>query len=339
MKKILIAVLMLMMVSVPVLACECECNQCPTHDPGVNLFQPPDDKDAITCPSVCGRVPGSLKYDGESMSIVCPCTGTGFDCTPPKGQKLIPWFLCDCDMFDELEVKEPLGVVIEILTPGVKFYTQAGINPEAIEIYGFKSEADYCDGDSSNYQELPYHFDDGDRETVLVTKARRNLFKSGQLYLGICIPALEIDQRIVPLNTVVKVRISLYRNKYICGVSCGAEVCPCIAPVAFLGCFECCSISGYLPVGEGWWAGVAVTNISNKESMVILSFANATGKQIKILTLAPNEVRTFTPDQIGVVLDEPSYVAAKATTNIKLVTFGGCAQGVYALPGTPCGCQ
>ena len=339
MKKILIAVLMLMMVSVPVLACECECNQCPTHDPGVNLFQPPSDKDVISCPNVCGRVPGSLKYDGESMSVVCPCTGEGFDCAQPKGQKLIPWFLCDCDKFAELENKEKLGVVIEILTPGVKFYSEADISPESIDIYGFESEKDFCDNERSNHVNLEFNYDDGDRRTVIVTKASRHLFDHEQLYLGICLPAIEIDQRIVPLNTIVKIRISIYQDKYICGYECGAEVCPCIAPVAFLGCFECCSISGYLPVAEGWWAGIAVTNISNKESMVILSFANATGKQIKVITLAPNEVRTFTPDQIGVVLDGPSYVAAKATTNIKLVTFGGCAAGVYAVPGTPCGCQ
>jgi hypothetical protein len=338
MKKILIAVLMLMMVGVPVLACECTCG-CPTHDPGANLFQPPDDKDAITCPTVCGRVPGSLKYDGESMSVVCPCTGEGFDCAKPKGQKLIPWFLCDCDKFSELENKEKLGVVIEILTPGCKFYSEAGITPESMDIYGFESEKDFCNNNSSNVVSLGYAYDDGDRRTVIVTKASRHLFDHEQLYLGVCLPAIEIDQRIVPINTMVKIRISVYRDKYICGYECGAEVCPCIAPVAFLGCFTCCSVSSYLTCDSNWWNGIAISNLENKNSMVILVFSSINGKQIKVLTLKPLEVRTFLPSQIGVTIDANSSLAIKSTTNTKLVTFGGGEQGIYAVTGEPCYCQ
>jgi hypothetical protein len=336
MKKVLMVVLLIMFLAVPVMACECQ--MCPTADNGINLFQAPTDKDAITCPRVCGRSVGSIKYDGESLSVVCPCTGAGFDCAQPKGQKLIPWFLCDCDMFDELEVKEPIGIVVEILTPGVRFYTDASIEAPAIDVYGFESEENYCDGEYSNAVSLPYHFDDGDRKDVLITNARRNLFQSGQLYLGICIPPIVIDQRIVPINTVVKVRISLYRNKYICGVACGAEICPCIAPVAFLGCFQCCSISSYLPCDEGWWNGVALTNITTKESLAVMAFVGKSGAQVKIMKLAPGEVKTFTPESIGVTVEENMFMAVKATTSIKLVTFGGCDAGVYALPGTPCGC-
>ena len=338
MKKIFMLVVMIMMVASPILACECACF-CPTHDPGANLFQAPNDKDMITCPNVCGRVPGSLKYDGESMSVVCPCTGTGFDCAKPKGQKLIPWFLCDCDKFAELENKEKLGVVIEILTPGVKFYSEASIEPEALDIYGFESEKDYCKGEDSNLVSLKYHYDDGDRRTVIVTNASRHLFNHEQLYLGICLPAIEIDQRIVPINTMVKIRISVYRDKYICGYECGAEICPVVCPVAFLGCFTCCSVSSYLTCDPAWWTGVAITNLENVESMVILSFTSINGKQIKVLTLAPGEVRTFIPSQIGVNITANTSLAIKSTTNTKLVTFGGGAQGIYTIMGTPCYCE
>jgi hypothetical protein len=339
MKKLIFAVLALVLLAAPVLACECT-PMCPTVDNGVNLFQAPTDKDVITCPNVCGRVPGSIKYDGKSLTVVCPCTGEGFDCTKPRGQKLIPWFLCDCDMFDELEVKEPIGIAIEILTPGVKFYSQASIHNPAIDVWGFKSEKDYCKGPefSSNYTSLPYHFDDGARRDVLITNAKRNLFRSGQLYLGICIPAIEIDQRIVPINTMIKIRISLYRNKYICGVSCGAEICPCIAPVAFLGCFQCCAVSSYIVADDAWWNGVALTNISSKKSLVVMAFVGKSGKQLRLMNLDPGEVKTFIPADLGVTIDENMFLAVKATTSIKLVTFGGCDAGVFALPGTPCGC-
>ena len=56
------------------------------------------------------------------------------------------------------------------------------------------------------------------------------------------------------------------------------------------------------------------------------------------MKLAPGEVKTFTPESIGVTVEENMFMAVKATTSIKLVTFGGCDAGVYALPGTPCGC-
>jgi len=337
-KLILLFVLAFAMIAGPVFACECTCG-CPTNNMGLNLFQPPTDKDINPCPNVCGRVPGSLKYDGESLSVVCPCTGEGFDCAPPRGQKLIPWFLCDCDAFSELLNNEKLGVVIEIITPGAKFYSNASIGTPSIGIYGFESEEDFCDGTESNYVNLPYHYDDGVRRTILVSNASRNLFQHEQLYLGICIPPIEIDQAVVPINTPVKIRISIYRDKYICGYECGAELCPVECVVAYLGCFQCCQQLPYLPC-DPYWAGVVLTNLdAANESMVIMAFVNAEGRQIKIIDLAPGEVKTFTPASIGVTLNGPTWAVLKATTPVTSCVFGGDASGVFALPSEACGCK
>ena len=70
MKKLLMVVLLIMFLAVPVMACECQ--MCPTADNGINLFQAPTDKDAITCPRVCGRSVGSVKYDvGCEYKSIC----------------------------------------------------------------------------------------------------------------------------------------------------------------------------------------------------------------------------------------------------------------------------
>jgi hypothetical protein len=263
-------------------------------------------------------------------------TGDGF-CKKPD--PCLRWLLCNCDAADEIEVNGKYGITIEIMTRGVSFESMASVNPPQITMREYEKEEDMCGDIGPIERQLDYHFS-GDGNTVLVTNSYRRLFQRNSLYISICdLPRLVVDNRIVPYGTPIILRLGLYDGTIVCQPDC-SRMCECNAVVAIAACqSDCCAVLSYLPIGGGWWAGIAITNLDPKhEGSCSVAFVSDQEQVIKTYRLDPASIKTI---NVGSVVDGASaFAVIKSSFPMRAVSFGGDGTSAFALPSTGCGsCQ
>ena len=342
-KLILLFVLMFAMLAGPVFACgnnvctgDCHVKpDCPTQPDVWGVFFPTTDKDVASCGNVCGNAIGQYAWDGETVKALDLTTGEGF-CKAPA--KCLNWLLCNCDAADEIEVNGKYGITVEILTRGAKFESVASTGPPVITLAEYATQADLCAGDDAMTRDLKYHFTT-EEQTVIVTNAYRRLFQRNSLFISLCdLPRIIVDDRIIPYGTPIVLRLGLYDGSIVCQPTC-SRMCECTQVVAIAGCYdECCAVLSYLPMAEGWWAGIAITNLSAHDGSVAIAFVSDTEKKIKNFSVPAFGVKTILVN--NEVDGETAFAVLKSSFSMRAVSFGGDAIGFYALPATTCGsCQ
>jgi hypothetical protein len=299
------------------------------------MFMPTTDRDVNDCGNICGGAIGQYDWDGETVHTLDLTTGDGF-CKAPA--TCLHWLLCNCEAADEIEVNGKYGITIEVLTPGAKFESLASINPPTITLAEFETQVDMCTDGEPVTRELAYHFTSGD-QTVLVTNSYRRLFQRNNLYIALCdLPRIIVDDRIVPYGTAITLRIGLYDGRIVCQPNC-SRLCECTQVIAFAGCFdECCAIIPYLPLDPGWWAGIAITNISGHAGSCVVAYISDTQKVIKHYSVPAFGIKTI------LVNDEveglKTIAVIKSSFSMRAMGFAGDANGSHTVPATGCGaCQ
>jgi hypothetical protein len=310
-------------------------SDCPTN-PGVwGLFVPNENKEIGDCNLRCKEV-GQYDWDGESIMYLDMTTGAGF-CKAPD--TCLRWLLCNCDSADEIEVNGKYGITVEIVTRGVSFESVASVNPPQIVMREYEKEEDMCDDINPTEQRLDYHFS-GAGNTVIVTNAKRRLFKRNSLYISVCdLPRLVVDNRIVPYGEPIVLRLGLYDGTIVCQPDC-SRMCECNTVVAIAACqSDCCAVLSYLPIGAGWWAGVAITNLDPEHyGSCSVAFVSDQETKVKTYRLSPASIKII---NVGSVVDgDYAFAVIKSSFPMRAVSFGGDGASAFALPATGCGsCQ
>jgi len=345
MKKILFFTLMIFMLAVGTsfaAECECGCGGCggPIGLGGatvLNAYIPPID--APGCPNVCQDAPGAIDYDGESLSIFDYGTGEGYDCRKPKNNGCAVFPVCFCDKVDELEKDHEYGLVLEIMTPGAAFYSEASITPDVIRVSSYEGKDDICeDGSPSNVEYLDFIYDDV-RQTVIVTDTSSSLLNQ-DLYLGVSIPPIIVDQSVVSEGTIIEVRITLYDGEKVCAPYCTTPMCNCTIPVAVMACWnDCCATLSYLTTDQGWWSGIAITNISAHNSSVAITYISGSEKQIRVHQVAAGEVITISVSAEDLPF-ESCWAVLNSGFSMRALAILGDGNACYGYQATGCGaCQ
>jgi hypothetical protein len=342
MKKLGLLILLIFFIASPVFACgECDShtniNTSITDGNYSNSYIPPID--APGCPNVCQDLPGALDYDGKSLSIFNYVTGEGYDCRKPRNNGYAVFPVCFCDKVNELEKDHEYGLVLEILTPGAAWYSQASITPEYIAVRSFPDETRICeDREPSNVTYLSYLYDN-DRKTVIVTDTSANML-TNDLYLGVSIPPIVADQSVIPEGTVIKVRITLYDGELVCAPYCTEPLCNCTIPVAVMACWnDCCNVLPYFALGEGWWTGLAITNLSDHDGSVSVTYMQGDKLQMRVYKVKAREVKTIYVNGEDLPF---TNCWAQANSGFSMRTFvimgdGNQAYGYIGTTCSPCG--
>jgi hypothetical protein len=298
---------------------------------------PNENKEIGECNLQCSEQ-GQYDWDGESIMYLDLTTGDGF-CKKPD--TCLRWLLCNCRNADEIEVNGKYGIVVEILTRGVSFESVASVNPPQITMREYEKEEDMCDDINPIDQQLDYHFStSGGGNTVLITNAKRRLFKRNSLYISVCdLPRLVVDNRIVPYGAPIILRLGLYDGAIVCQPDC-SRLCECNQVVAIAACqSDCCAVLSYLPIGAGWWAGIAITNLDPEHpGSCSVAFVSDQEKVIKNYLLDPASIKII---NVGSVVDgDSAFAVIKSSFPMRAVSFGGDGATAFALPSTGCGsCQ
>ena len=292
--------------------------------------------DAPSCPNVCKNLPGAIDYDGESLSIFNYSTGEGYDCRKPKNNGCAVFPVCFCEKVDELEKDHEYGLVLEIMTPGAAWYDFASITPVNIGVTSYADEEDICEGnDPTNVTYLDYIYDN-DRKTVIVTDTSSTMLNQ-DLFLGVTIPPIVVDQSVVPEGTVIQVRITLFDGEKVCAPYCTTPLCNCTIPVAIMACWnDCCNVLPYMSIGAPWWSGIAITNISDHDGSVSVTYIQKDQKQMRVYKLEAGEVKTINVG--GEDLPFTScWAVVKSGFSMRTFVIMGDGQQAYGYLGTTCG--
>ena len=339
MKKLLCVLVLCMMLAAPMVYA---CGDAPPVPADVSLlFLPNNAKADLDCGIFCpGSKTGLVDWVGDKITTIDLDTGDGF-CRPTTPDGRLKWLLCNCDAADEIKVNGRYGFTIEILTPGVEFENLASIHNPTITFDEYNDKSDLCADIDPAEKTLGYKLTDDEigANTVLVTKAYKNLFSRNKLYISFCdLPRLIIDQRIVPYGTPITLRLGIYDAALVCAPEC-SRLCQCTRIVAILGCFdECCAVMPYLPLADGWWSGISISNLSGHGGSVAVVFVKGEEKVIKHFTVGPYEIL---PLNVGDYMATENCMAIiKSSFNMKAVCFGGSGAMAFGLPAETCGsCQ
>jgi len=147
--------------------------------------------------------------------------------------------------------------------------------------------------------------------TAIKTKCEYPLFQgtTGQPWLIFDLPAMVADPAKVKSGQVVKVKISLTNTDNTICPTC-IELCSCVKTVGVLGCDAnidsglCELCFPYFPQVNGdWWAGVVLTNSSDKEAKVAAIFwggdDSGSKKVEKMYTIPAHSIWVRTLDSLG----------------------------------------
>jgi hypothetical protein len=240
---------------------------------------------------------------------------------------------------DELQKDHEYGLVFEILTPGASFYSEAGITPDMIAVYSFESEKDICENNEPSARSYLDFVYDNDRQTVIVTDTSTTLLTQ-DLYLGVEIPTIVVDQSVVPEGTVIKVRISLYDGEQVCAPYCTEPMCNCVIPVAVMACWnDCCATLSYLTSAEGWFSGIAITNISGHDSSVAITYISESAKQVRVHQIAAGQVASFSLASENLPFDT-CWAVLNSGFSMRAMAILGDGNMCYGYQATGCGaCQ
>jgi len=347
MKKLILAFIIILMTASLVSAgaiCPSKCNGGGGTEGGPsgqstypNAYIPPID--APGCPNVCVDRPGAIDYDGESLSIFNYQTGEGYTCRKPKNNGYAMFPVCFCDKVDELIKHHPYGLTLEVMTPGASFYSEASIAPDMITVLSFKGKEDACGGaEPTSVSHLSYIYDD-ERESVIVTDTSTHLLTK-DLYLGVLIPPIIVDQSVVPEGTVIKVRITLYDGKQVCAPYCTEPLCNCTIPVAIMACWnDCCATLPYLVTSGSWWTGIVIANLSDHDGSAAITYIQGDKAQLRVHQLKAGEVKAFVANQEDLPFGSCWAVVNSGFSMRTLVILGDGTQ-CYGYLGTSCNpCQ
>ena len=342
MKKLLFLVVMCFLLAAPAAySCGCEvpppdCPQLQTPD-SFGLFFASTDKDIADCGTFCSR-PGLFEWDGESVVALDLNTGDGF-CRKPSPDGCLKWLLCDCEAVDKIKVNGKYGFTLEILTRGAKFESVASIEPPTITLNEYADKNDLCSDSEAISKPLAYHFAEGG-QTVIVTNSYRRIFDRDSLYISLCdLPRIIVDERIVPYGTPIIIRLGLYDGTLVCAPEC-SRMCECTQVVGIASCFdECCYSIGYMPQEEGWWSGIAITNLSTHDGSAIIVFGDTDNREVVNISIPAMGIKAFTPASLGADFGN-CWVLIKTSFTSRVSAFTGTSNMGYNVPVYGCGaCQ
>ena len=247
----------------------------------------------------CTTTSGTIEYATNTAppAKINYQTGVGY-CNPSINPNGVVLDLTKCENVNDIIVGEDYLIAIKIDTEGFEFVIPTAATPVSYAISAYSSYDDLCKHENGINLNIKYSYADGETNNI-ISEVRNDLVYSNYPYFLIEIPDFTYKSSAIDISDVVLVTVGFVDADSIC-VTCGNAICKKTYNLGKISCVD--SYTVIFPYAlvhqDGWWTGIAVTNLTNANGSYKISVFTPTNIYIQNKDIEKYQVDTFLVDDI-----------------------------------------